>query len=59
MKKLKLDVESLSVESFDAAPEAEERHGTVAAHEVVTTNCPTYPVEYCLWSFFPTCGIYC
>ena len=54
MKKLKLDVEQLNVESFQAEAPARERQGTVQAHEQ-----RTLPLDQCFWSAFPTCGIYC
>lgn len=54
MKKLKLDVEQLNVESFQAAAPAGERRGTVQAHEQ-----RTLPLDQCFFSVFATCGIYC
>lgn len=56
MEKLKLEIDSLSVESFDAAPAMKDAGGTVAAHEV-TTTCQTWPPLQC--SHLPTCGIAC
>jgi hypothetical protein len=54
MKKLKLDVEQLNVESFQAEAPARERQGTVQAHAA-----RTLPLDQCFFSVFPTCGIYC
>jgi hypothetical protein len=56
MKKLKLQVDALRVESFPVAAPAGEKPGTVRAHEA---EAPTQPVQYCFFSVFPTCGIYC
>jgi hypothetical protein len=53
MQKIKLDLEVLVVESFEAAALPAER-GTVQANEA-----PTLPVQDCFFSVFPTCGIYC
>jgi hypothetical protein len=53
MQKLKLDLETLAVQTFDVAEESAQR-GTVQAHVA-----PTLPVEDCFRSVFPTCGIYC
>jgi hypothetical protein len=56
MKKLKLQVDDLRVETFAvAAPDAEER-GTVRAHEPAAA---TLPIQECFRSLFPTCGIQC
>lgn len=53
--KLKLDLDSLNVQTFDVdAPAGADARGTVQAHAA-----PTMPVEYCFFSFFATCGIYC
>lgn len=59
MNKLKLDVDTLRVDSFAPAAAPEKPRGTVAGYAVVTTNCPTHPLTQCPWSAFPTCGIYC
>jgi hypothetical protein len=56
MKKLKLQVDALRVETFAVAAEAAEARGTVQAREA---QAPTMPVEYCFRSLFPTCGIQC
>lgn len=58
MRKLKLDPESLRVDTFPVAAAPAPGRGTVAAHEA-TTTCPTFPLTQCPWSAFPTCGIYC
>ncbi len=57
MQKLKLDLESLTVESFEAQPDGEGRHaGTVRAHDA---DVRTLPISDCFWSACQTCGIYC
>lgn len=56
MKKLKLQVDELRVETFAVAAQAPEERGTVRAHE---PQVATLPLEVCFRSLFPTCGIYC
>lgn len=58
MKKLKLELDTLRVDSFAPAPEPEKPGGTVAGH-AATPTCPTHPLTQCPWSAFPTCGIWC
>ena len=59
MHKLKLDLESIAVESFEAQPEGEARAaGTVRAH-AEPELARTLPLSDCLWSACQTCGIYC
>jgi hypothetical protein len=61
--KLKLNIEQLSVDSFEAAPAAAEAQGTVRANASDPQTC--YPVlcysgaESCLGSCDPTCGMSC
>lgn len=56
MKKLKLQVDALRVETFPVIPPAAAERGTVRGNEA---EAPTMPVEYCFRSVFATCGIYC
>jgi hypothetical protein len=57
MKKLKLDLESIAVESFEAQREPDARAaGTVRAHDA---DVRTLPISDCFWSACNTCGIYC
>lgn len=56
MTKLKLQIDALRVETFSVAAPPAEKRGTVQAHEAAA---PTQPVQYCFFSVFPTCGIYC
>jgi hypothetical protein len=49
MKKLKLDVDELAVESFDAESAAERPRGTVDAHEDTEFLCGTN-LHSCGWS---------
>lgn len=56
MKKLKLQVDELRVETFAVAAQAAGERGTVRAHEPAAA---TLPVQDCFRSLFPTCGIYC
>lgn len=53
MKKIHLDLEALDVQTFEVAPPSGER-GTVQAHQAATL-----PLEYCFFSVFDTCQIYC
>ena len=46
MKKLRLDVEKLTVESFDTS-KAEEARGTVAAHNDTRETCQGDTLETC------------
>ena len=57
MRKVKLEIDSLRVESFDAAPSGMAGRGTVRGHDYteVWEGCPerqTKPQEY-------TCGVSC
>jgi len=55
MQKIKLDIETLEVQTFQVTPDANaDSRGTVQAHQA-----PTLPVQDCFRSVFPTCGIYC
>ncbi|HEU4561355.1 MAG TPA: hypothetical protein VFS20_26110 [Longimicrobium sp.] len=57
MQKLKLDLESITVESFEAQQDGETRTvGTVRAHDA---DVRTLPISDCFWSACQTCGIYC
>ena len=57
MQKLKLDLESITVESFEAQPDGDGRQaGTVRAHDA---DVRTLPISDCFWSACQTCGIYC
>ena len=57
MQKLKLDLESITVESFEAQPDGYGRQaGTVRAHDA---DVRTLPISDCFWSACQTCGIYC
>ena len=40
MKKLRLEIEELRIDSFETGQPADER-GTVAAHEMITQGAPT------------------
>ncbi|HEX8245517.1 MAG TPA: hypothetical protein VF541_18540 [Longimicrobium sp.] len=58
MRKLKLEIEELAVETFEPAADESERAGTVRAHdaeEMVASK----PLSDCVWSLCQTCGIYC
>lgn len=46
MKKLKLDVHALRVESFEAATGSGPRTGTVQGNVAETRVCPVEPVSY-------------
>lgn len=46
MRKLKLDPDTLRVESF-ASGEAPDERGTVAAHALATRNCPATGMTFC------------
>jgi len=50
MRKFKLDVHALRVESFEASAEAGPRIGTVHGNAAETRVCPVEPVSY-----DPTC----
>ena len=57
MQKLKLDLDSIAVESFEAQREAAPRSaGTVRAHDA---DVRTLPISDCFWSACNTSGIYC
>jgi hypothetical protein len=49
MKKLKLDLDDLRVESFSPTPEPPERRGTVFGQES----------ENCTWDDWQTCAVQC
>jgi hypothetical protein len=56
MKKLKLQIDELRVETFAVAAQAAKERGTIQAHGA---EAPTMPLDVCFRSVFPTCGIYC
>lgn len=56
MKKLKLQMDDLCVETFAVAAQAAPERGTVQGHAPAAA---TLPVQDCFRSLFPTCGIYC
>jgi hypothetical protein len=56
MKKLKLHVDELRVETFAVAAQSADARGTVRAHE---PEAATLPLQECFRSLFPTCGIQC
>lgn len=56
MQKIKLDVETLDVQTFQVTPDADTgSRGTVQAHQFAATK----PLQDCFFSLFPTCQIYC
>lgn len=64
MKKLNLDLDSLTVVTFDAGPAAEYERGTVFAHVshaadgcIESGPCPPMSTGY--WTTEPTCLITC
>jgi hypothetical protein len=60
MRKLKLDLEAISVESFDASAGECAAPGTVRAHDdEAAQGVQTIPVSNCFFSACATCGIYC
>ena len=61
MRKLTLDLESITVESFDATAAGEGRTpGTVRAHDAEPgAAVQTLPLSNCAYSACRTCGIYC
>lgn len=56
MRKLKLDAETLKVETFVAAPGAAVR-GTVAAHGPLSNTCPPTQIASCDSSCWRECQI--
>ena len=67
MRKLKLDLDALEVESFDATVTGDDERGTVNAHAEYTWSCPsTHPTWYehtcdeatCHYSCERSCFIY-
>lgn len=40
MRKIRLDADTLRVDSFAASDDAADARGTVAAHGLATRNCP-------------------
>jgi hypothetical protein len=58
VKKLSLNVESLSVESFGTAAAAEAT-GTVVAHAAITFPAPNYTCAYHCTYQGPTCANQC
>ena len=58
MKKLALDLEALTVESFHPAPRDTRADGTVHAHESGDTECETEWAS-CYQSVCVTCGDSC
>jgi len=60
MQKLKLDLEAIAVESFDASATKAATPGTVRAHDGdPARQVQTMPLSNCLYSACRTCGIYC
>ena len=61
MRKLKLDLDAISVESFEASAAERAAPGTVRAHddEAARAAVKTIPVSNCFFSACATCGIYC
>ena len=57
MRKLKLEIEELAVETFVPAAEAPEKAGTVRAQEAAMII--SQPISNCFPSACATCGIYC
>lgn len=55
MKKMKLNVETLNVESFPTREVAEAR-GTVAAHALITYPSPNYTCRYHCTYYPAQCG---
>jgi hypothetical protein len=58
MRKLKLDTDAVSVESFEPAVKAESKAGTVQAYETYERSCYT-PVHDCwtlAWVYPAECG---
>jgi hypothetical protein len=47
MRKIRLDAETLDVESFAASDEAPGLRGTVDAHALATRNCPATGMTFC------------
>jgi hypothetical protein len=55
MQKIKLDPETLRVQTFEVAPRDDSAsRGTVQAHQA-----PTLPLQDCFFSVFPTCQFHC
>ncbi|HVG45143.1 MAG TPA: hypothetical protein VM890_10450 [Longimicrobium sp.] len=60
MRKLKLEVEELAVETFELDDADRTAAGTVRAHAAQPGQAVrTIPVSNCFWSACATCGIYC
>jgi len=60
MRKLKLDLDAISVESFEASAAERAAPGTVRAHDGEAAQAvKTIPVSNCFFSACATCGIYC
>lgn len=60
MRKLKLEIEELAVETFEPAAEVAEKAGTVRAHDAAEAEMViSQPLSNCFWSACATCGIYC
>ncbi|HEX6746352.1 MAG TPA: hypothetical protein VF092_03480 [Longimicrobium sp.] len=57
MHKVKLEIEKLAVESFEAAETPEPQAGTV--HANAAEQIASKPLSDCFWSLCQTCGIYC
>lgn len=55
MKKLRLSIDALRVETFDTLVDGVALHGTVPAHMATTPDdCPTQP-DYCLSDNYSEC----
>lgn len=60
MRKLRLDLDTLVVESFTPTPAGDARPGTIQAHDAEPTPVVrTLPLSNCVVSACATCGIYC
>ena len=60
MKKLTLDLDALTVESFEPHAHETDPAGTVHAHDAEPTPViRTLPLSNCVVSLCATCGIYC
>lgn len=59
MRKLKLEVEELAVETFELDDADRAAAGTIRAHAEPTPVVRTLPLSNCVFSACATCGIYC
>jgi len=58
MRKVKLEIESLTVESFEPTGAVAPKPGIVRAHDAAEMII-SKPISDCLPSACATCGIYC